>query len=288
MSRFSTEGLPHPVVTQPLDIEAARLRRLGEYVDLMRAAGIDYSVENEDTDPAAIAARVAGLGDTYFTAALNDAARVVLLESFARGSDLDLHARRTGLERLDGETDAALRERIRLARKGKSAAGPDDYYKSAARNISALVKDVAVTAETRNFSERVLILSVLTTDNGGLLSTELQTELTVALNDPAFRSRNVLVEVVPAAIITRNVTARLYLYPETPDVVGEQARAALIAAHVLDQRLGFDLTRSYVQKYLHRAGVQRVELQGFSDAMAAFNQAIRLGTVTINTERLAS
>lgn len=288
MSRFSTEGLPYPVVTQPLDINAARLRRLGEYVDLMRAAGIEYDVQNEDTDPAAVAARAAGLGDTYFTAALNDAARVVLLESFAKGSDLDLHARRTGLDRLDDETDEALRERIRLARKGKSAAGPDDYYKSAARNFSALVKDVAVTAETRNFSERVLILSVLTSDNGGLLSAELQTDLTVALNDPAFCSRNVSVEVVPAAITTRNVTARLYLYPETPDVVGEQARAALIEAHEQDQRLGFDLTRSYVQKHLHRAGVQRVELQGFSDAMAAFNQAIRLGTVAITTERLAS
>lgn len=287
MTRFSTEGLPRPVVTQPLDFEAAFERRLGEYVDLMHARGIDYDVGDLETDSAVIAAEAAGLADIYFTAALNDAARVVLLPSFAEGTDLDLQAQRAGLTRLAGESDAAFRERIRLAWKGKSAAGPDDYYKSAARNHSPLVKDVAVTAQTRNFSERVLILSVLTLDNGGLLTEELRQELTDILNDPAFRSRNVTVEVVPAVIAIKNVSAHLYLYPDAPAVVVGQAQQALIEAMNADQRLGFDLTRSYVEKHLHRPGVQRVELQGWTNAYAAFNEAVRLGTVTLAMTRLS-
>lgn len=289
MTRFSTDGLPRPVVIQPVSFDHAFERRLGEFIDLMRAAGIDYDVEDLETDPAVIAAQAAAYGDMYFVAALNDAARVILLPSFAEGTDLDLQAMRAGLgdrPRLEGESDASLRERIRLAWKGKSAAGPDDYYKSAARNFSGLVKDVAITAETRNFSDRILIVSVLTSEEGGVLSDELRDGLSAALNDPSFRSRNVSVEVVPAVISTKNVNAHIYLYPETPSSVIDQAREALIEAMAKDQRLGFDLTRSYVEKHLHRPGVQRVELQGWTNAYAGFNQAIRLGAINLTMFRV--
>lgn len=286
MSRFSTEGLPRPVIAQPLDIDAAIARRLGEFTDLMAAAGIPYDVDTLNTDPAAIAAQAAGTADTFFVAMLNDVARVTLLPSFAEGSDLDKQAQRAGLERLSGEQDAALRERMRLAWKGKSAAGPDDYYKSACRNYSPLVKDVAVTAETRNFSDRVLILWVLTTDNGGALSDSLRAELTSVLNVLSFRSRNVTVEVRPAVLTTKALSANIYLYPDAPETVIDLGRDALTKAYMADQRLGFDLTRSYVEKYLHQPGVQRVELQGWSNTFAAPNEAIRLGAMSLTPLRL--
>jgi phage-related baseplate assembly protein len=288
MARFTTEGLPYPVVIQPLDYEATLDRRLAEFVETMHEHGVEYDVEDMETDPAVIGAEAAAVGDSYFIDYGNHVARVVLLPSFAIGSDLDLHVARNGLTRFSGETDAALRERDRLARKGKSAAGPDDYYKSKARDTDVRVRDVAVEAETRNASERVLILSVLTSDNGGLIGDELKDTLTAALNDPSFRSRNVTVEVVPAIITTKNVVATIYIYPETPDVVVTQARQALLDAVTADQQLGFDLTESYVTKHLHRSGVQRVELQSWVDAFADFNEAIRLGTVTVTTIRLTS
>ncbi len=127
--------------------------------------------------------------------------------------------------------------------KSKSAAGPDDYYIAAARNVSPLIRDAKILrAETRNFSDRFLILAVLTNDNGGLLSDALRAQLTAALNDTKFRSRNVTVEIVSAVITTRDVKATLYLYPETPDAITETARANLISAAAADQRLGFDFT----------------------------------------------
>lgn len=291
MSRFSTENLPRPVLTQPLDYETTKDTRLGEFVDIMLARGVEYDVEGLETDPAVIAAEAAGYGDLHTVARINDAARVIHLPSFATGTDLERQAQRAGLgdtPRLDGEEDPELRERIRLAWKSKSAAGPDDYYKSRARNYDSRVRDVAVTAETRDFSDRVLIVSILTSDNGGVMDAELQAGLTASLNDPAFRSRNVTVEIVQSVITTKNVVANVYLYPETPLTVVDEAKANLIAKAAEDQRLGFDVTRSYVEKHLHLAGVQRVELQGWVNAYAEFNEAIRLGTVTLTAIRLTS
>lgn len=288
MSRFTTEGLPRPIVTQELNYEATFDVRLGDFIDRMLDAGVDYDVGSLETDPAVIAAESAAYGDMHFVARLNDAARAILLAEFASGTDLELHAKRVGLEKLADETDEALRERIRLARKGKSAAGPDDYYKGKARETDVRVRDVAVTAETRNSSDRVLILSILTNDNGGLMTSDLSEALTEALNDPSFRSRNVTVEVVPAVISTKAVTATLTLYPETPDNVVAQAEADLVAAMERDQALGFDLTDSYVKRYLHQSGVQKVTLSGWTDAIADFDEAIRLGTVTLTTVRLPS
>lgn len=286
--KFTVDNLPRPVVTQELDYQAAKDLRLGDYVARMLDEGIEYDVDMIEADPAVIGAGSAAMGDTQFVARLNDAARVALLAYFATGSDLDLHADREGLERLPGEEDPQLYERIRLARKGKSAAGPDDYYKEKARRTDVRVRDVAVYAETRNASQRVLILSILTNDNGGLMTPDLADKLTVALNDPAFRSRNVTVEVVPALLTTKPVTGTLYLYPDTPDVVVDEAETELINAVDRDQRLGFDLTDSYVKRALHQPGVQRVELSGWSDALAAFNEAVRLGAVDLTPVRLSS
>lgn len=283
-TNFTTADLPKPVLVQPLDYEQIFQLRLNDLVERMRAAGVDYDVPTLQTDPAVIAAQAAAYGDLYYLARLNDAARRILLASFAEGTDLDLHAVRAGLTRASGESDEALRERIRLAYKGKSAAGPDDYYRSEARNADPRVIDVAVKAETRNASERVLILSILTSDNGGLATPDLLAKLTTILNRPDFRQRNVAVEVVPAVIVTKPVQAVIYLYPQA--IQPADGGAALRAAFKADQRLGFDLTRSYVEKYLHTTGVQRVELVGWTDAMADFDQAIALGAISIEYRRV--
>ncbi|EAU40156.1 Baseplate J-like protein [Fulvimarina pelagi HTCC2506] len=291
MSRFTTQGLPRPVVVQELDHASLKALRVSDFKAAMAEAGLTWDVENEETDPAKVSLGHAADGDMFFTAMLNDTARVILLPSFASGTDLERHATNAGLgenPRLPGESDPALLERIRLARKSKSAAGPDDYYKSRARNFDSRVRDVAVTAETRNSSDRSLIVSVLTSDNGGYMDAELQAGLTASLNDRLFRSRNVTVEIVQAVITTKNLAAHVYLYPETPESILEQARLNLIDQAAADQRLGFDLTRSYAEKHLHLAGVQRVELQGWVNAYAEFNEAIRLGTVTLTSFRLPS
>ncbi len=124
-SRSTGSGRPHEpvfdhrpptaVIIQELDYEAARARRIGEYVDRLRIAGIGYEVGSDPYDPVPIAAEAAASGDVHFVARLNDAARVTLLPSFAEGSDLDIQATRAGIVRFTGELDAALRERIRLA-----------------------------------------------------------------------------------------------------------------------------------------------------------------------------
>ena len=287
-SNFSTAELPKPVVVAELDFEATFQARLQDFVGRMIAAGVDFDQEMLETDPAVIAAQSAAYADMHFVARLNDMARTAILPSFAQGSDLDLHVQRTGIrERAAGESDAAVRQRIRLYYKSKSAAGADDYYIAKAFETDPRVKDVAVTVVTRNASERVLILSVPTSDNGGEADTTLLTKLELALNDPSFKARNVAeVDCIPAVIVIKPVTATIYLYPQ--GVQPADGAKPLRDAFALDQRLGFDLTRSYVEKYLHQGGVQRVELVGWTDANAAANQAIRLGDIVLNFVRLTS
>ena len=286
MTNFTTVGLPRPVVIPEIDFETARALRQSDLVERMHAYGVEFDAGDLLAEPVVAACEAAAHGDHYYVQRLNDMARTVILASFAEKTDLDLHAVRAGLTRAAGESDEALRERIRLAYKGKSAAGPDDYYRSKARDTDPRVRDVSVTAETRNASERVLILSVLTNDNGGVASDDLLAKLTTALNDPAFRQRSVTVEVVPAVILTQPVTATVWLYPQA--IQPTDGAAALRTAFAADQRLGFDLTRSYVEKYLHGTGVQRVELQGWTDRFAGPDEAIALGDVVLTYQRLAS
>ena len=70
--------------------------------------------------------------ETLLRARVNDAARANLL-SFAATTDLDHLAGFYDVVRLDGETDAALRERVVLAIQGRSAAGPEERYAAVAR-----------------------------------------------------------------------------------------------------------------------------------------------------------
>lgn len=286
MSRYLTEGLPFPVILSEETYPHLRELRIEDYVERARALGIAIDTEKVVSSPHVAAPEAAAAADLYFVRRLNHTARVTLLSQFAEDADLDLHLTEEGLERLPNETDAAARERLRLSRKGKSAAGPDDYYISKVRNESSDVVDVAVTAETRDASERIIALYVLTKSNGGLISDELRARLTEVTNDPTFRSRNVTVEIRPAIILTKNIVATIYLYPTA--VLPDDDEEALRKAYAADQKLGFDLTRSYVEKQLHRSGVQRVELPGWVNAYADTNESIAIGSVSINRVRLTS
>ena len=289
MVKFDLDSYDKPLVGQTdadrlRDVETLISNRSDDFAARMREEGYDYTVDDLSDTPAAVAAETAGFGDAYFLGLLDETARAVVLPSYAEGSDLDLCVARSGTERLDGETDAALRERDRLNRKGKSAAGPDDYYKAAARAVDSRVIDAAVSVATRDFSTRVLSLSILTGDNDGVPDEALLASILAVVNASDFKSRNVVVEVVPAVIDVVDVVATLYLYPDA--VEPSDPAQTLRDAFDDDQTLGFDLTESYVVSKLMGAGVQRVVLTGWADHYAAYNQALALGNVTISVERV--
>ncbi|SDQ99783.1 baseplate J/gp47 family protein [Pseudovibrio sp. Tun.PSC04-5.I4] len=286
MSRFNPHSFPRPVVVQPLDYEQLRQDRIEEAVAGFHAKDIAYTVENLETDPVVIAAEAAAYGDLHFIGRLNDAARVVLLSEFAEGSDLDLKVKRSGLQRLAGEDDIALRERERIEQKGKSSGGPMEYYVARAMGVDPRLRHVKGFGETRNITERWLIFSVLTHDNNGIADQELLDRISSSLRQTGFKRNFVQIEVVSAVVTTVNVSAVLHYYPEA--IIPEHPEAALLQAYIKDQQQGFDITTSYLDHYLHSNGVQRVELPGWTDRIAASNEAFALGDVQITTERLIS
>lgn len=284
MPAFDIKSFPLPVVSQPLDYEATKNLRLDDYVARMNAAGHNYDVQGLEGDPAVSAAESAAKGDLYYQDMLNHSARVTLLSHFAEGPDLDLHVKRSGIERLEDEQDPSLQERHRLAQKGKSAAGPDHYYIARARAVSARVRDVAIAPPViRDHSTVVLRMSILTHDNGGVPDQALLDEISAVVNAPDFVKRGVVIEVVPAVIDVVDVRFVLWLYrdgvaPVDPDI-------KLINAFREAQRLDFDLTDSWIKSVLHVPGVQLVDLPDWQNHFAAFDRALALGQVSYEVRR---
>jgi len=85
------------------------------------------------------------------------------------------------------------------------------------------------------------------------------------------------VEVVPAELIPVTVTARIWLYPDTPMAAIEAIEARLTQALVARAGLGWDLTRSWCIAELHQGGVHKVELLSPAhDVPVHPHQAVRL------------
>ncbi len=332
MSAFNPYDFPRPVITAELDFQSEKGKILQDEVNRLQANGMASDTINIQADVLNIGAEAGAARDVYWIARLNDAVRVVHLSEFAEGADLDLKVQRSGIKRLTGETDQALRKRERIAQKGKSSGGPDDYYKDRALGVDARVRDVQVFGETRNITERWLVLSVLTHDNGGIADAALLERILTSCNERSFKRSFVHVEVVSAVIAKVNVSAVITYYPATPFPSGESGLSALLAQidhpdtqiealalkalikarkeniagteqeisqkaqglkmaaqirkqSIADQKQGFDLTRSYLERHLHTAGTQKVELPGWIDRFAASNEAFSLGDINVHVER---
>ena len=285
-SRF-IDAFSHPVIGPGFEFDELATQRVDQCIATLGEHGIVITVGSQKANPIVKCAEAAAFGDLHFEDRLDHVARVSLLSEYAIDGDLDLHVRRSGLIRLEGETDIALRERHRIAQKGKSAAGPDDYYKSEALGVDATIRDVGVASQTILETKRRINIYLLTHDNGGIPDADLIASVSDRLNQKSFRPNTVFEVVVhPAIVAPVNVTAHLYLYPNT--LVPADAGGALKAAFKTDQRLGFDLTDSYIKKHLQLPGVQKVVLTDWSDVNTDMTRALSLGDVIVTSEYLIS
>ncbi len=285
MSRFDPHSFPRPVVVQPLDYEQAKKKCLQTGVKVFHDAGYHYTVENLETDPLVIASEAAAYGDLHFVGRLNDAARVVLLSEFAQGDDLRLKVKRSGIVALEGESDSALRERERVAQKGRSG-WSDDYFKAWALSADPMVRDVKVYAETRNGVERWLVVSILSHDNNGIPTPDLLQKVAAACKDTGFKNSLLELEARAAVVRTVNITGTIYYYPEA--VIPDDPGKPLLDAWQKDQQQGLDLTDDYISAKVYHAGIQRIELENWQDQFASPYEALSLGTVNFKPERLLS
>lgn len=269
-------SLPAPTVIEALDYEAI----LKAYTDLAkeRLATIlpDWNPALQ-SDPIVMVLQACAYRELVLRARVNDAARASLL-AFATAGDLDHLAAFYGVVRLAGEADAALRLRVQQRIIGWANAGGAAHYRYWALTASSDVKDAAVDSPEPGLV-RIAVLSAAGTGTPAPATLEA-VRATVGRDD--VRVLTDTVEVVPAAILPVTVTARVWLYPDTPTAVFTGLAPALTAAVDAARGLGWDCTRSWLTARLHAAGVQRVELLSpAADVVAGADSCIALTATDI-------
>ena len=273
-------NLPLPIIIEQISYEDRYAAFRNQLVAIFAAAGIEYDVEDLETDPAQILLQTASYSDLLLRQRINEAIRANLL-AFANGTDLDHLAQFYDVERLTGESDSALRVRVVLAIRGRSTGGTEPRYRSVALGADPRVADAAVYTVGRDPTVHVAVFS---RDNAGVADAELLAKVDAALQAPAVRMVNDRIVVAAASRVAMPVTANIWLLPETSAAIVEQMKAKLSAAWAAQMGLGRDVTRSWLIANLMIDGVQKVEiLAPVADIVVPFNQAAALGAVTLNT-----
>ena len=260
-------SLPAPAVIEPLSFETIFLELQTEF----QSRYPDYSALLA-SDPAVKLLEVAAYREILLRNRINVAAKASLL-AFATSSDLDHLAAFYGVTRLMDETDEGLRLRTRQRIIGFANAGGAAHYRYWALSASPEVADVEVDSPEPG---RVRISVLAKGEEQTVSNAVLDAVRAVVLRDD-IRVLTDTVEVVPAELIPVTVTARIWLYPDTPMAAFEAIEARFKEAFAAQSGLGWDLTPSWVIGELHRPGVHKVELHSpTTDIRANANQAVRL------------
>jgi phage-related baseplate assembly protein len=279
-------NIPAPEIVETLDYEAIVTRKKTTFGDLWEAVRTanpslnlpTYDVSMLESDPAVIIIEADAYDELLLRARVNDALRSNLL-AYSVGADLDNLAADHGVTRLTGESDAALRERIILADQGRSTAGPEEWYEFHARSADVRVRDAKVYRPGPGPEINVAILSTV---GDGTPTSDLLAAVLAAVSNSSVRSLNDIIAVESAVKTTVNVTADVWLLPETPMSVFDGLEAGLRATLVNEGGIGFDVNTNWIDAKLTPAGVSRVTRTApVAHVTMAENAAAVFGTITL-------
>lgn len=271
-------ALARPAILEELSADAIFAARRDELVTRLQAAGIDYSTEMIETDPAMILLQEAAFEETILRARANDVARARYLY-FARGTEVDHLGAFYDLVRLPDEPDARFKLRIRLAIQGRSTGGTEPGYRGAALGASLRVADARVYRDGR---APIVHVAVFATDNNGVADTALLNLVRSELEKPAFQVINDTIDVRAAVVTLVPVTADIWLLPDADLGLVATLQAGLAPAWATASGLGRDLTRAWLASALMAAGVANLQIVApAADVVVTFDRAVRLGTVAL-------
>jgi phage-related baseplate assembly protein len=265
-------GLPSPQVLETLRFETV-------FDALLRDFQVRYPQYSAllASDPAIKLIEVAAYRELLLRARINEAARANLL-AFALGHDLEHLGAFYGVTRLPQEQDEPLRRRIRARIMGFANAGGAAHYRYWALSASPEVADVAVDSPGPG-RVRISVLPIGHSDT--VPEALLDTVRATVLRDDV-RVLTDTVEVVPVSLVPVTVTAKIWLYPDTPMAVFDSLAHRLTQALTKEAVLGWDLTRSWLIGQLQQAGVHKVELaEPATDLRIHSTQAVRLTDVQL-------
>ena len=243
-------GLPAPEVIPQPGFEARLAAKLASAI-----AQYPAFVDLVESDPAMKLLQADSYDEMILAQAFADAARGLLL-AFATGPRLDHLAALFAVERLEGETDTALRQRVQLAPHSFSVAGPELAYVYWARTADADVADATAVSPTPG----QVVVTVLSASGTGVPGPGVLDAVTDLLTGPV-RPLTDEVIVQPATLVPFAIEAQLTVFAGPDQGLLLQTALDGLGAHLAAARkLGRDVTRSALIAALHVANVQKVEL----------------------------
>lgn len=283
----SLAALPVPSLLIDLDHDATLADLVARYRDAATEAGMpelgDY-IGLEST-PERRLLQIVAYWIVWLSHRINAMYRARLLY-FGRGSDADHNADAYGVDRLEGETDLELIRRTRIRNRGSSAAGPDDWWRFHAMTADASVADVAVTRNHFPYprpgqNRGDVTISILADTADGVPTAATLDRVREALTRRDVRPVNAMPIIRAATQRAVTVAADVYLLPTATPATFAAIEPHFRAAWAAHLALGWDVARSWVEKHLMVAGVQRVELIGWLDVKMPPHEAPRLDTVSL-------
>lgn len=266
MSRFvavDLSGLEPPDIVETLDYETILGEMLEDAVARLRADGVPYDVEALESDPVVKVLEAAAYRETILRARVNSSVKAVMI-AYAQKADLEQRAAHYGVTRLEGETDAALLERIQLAPEALATTGPAGAYRFHVRTHDVSIRDVGTrrVIETDGNERHVQVRVSFLTDTGdGTPSTELIASVTARLHDEDIKPLTDELLVMPPPISEYTVDCQLQIAsgPDAATVVAA-SKAAIEAYCAARHRIGHTVYRSGIVAAAKVAGVEDVTL----------------------------
>lgn len=224
---------------------------------------------------------------------VNDSALAVMLP-YATGSDLDVVGSLFDTPRLVIveanpnanppieqvlEDDEAFRERIHLAPRGYTTAGPEGSYVYHARSASGQVLDAKATSP----SPGQVVVSVLSRNGDGTADAGLLATVQAALSAKDIRPMTDEVITQSATVVNYTIVANVITLPG-PDAatVIEAGRQRLLAYTEQQRRIGRQPTLSGIYGALQVPGVHRIELsQPAAEPVVSETESWRCTSITL-------
>ncbi|MBU6140453.1 MAG: baseplate J/gp47 family protein [Proteobacteria bacterium] len=266
--------LPAPKVIESLSYEEIFQDILSDFLE----KNPTYSTLFE-SDPAMIMLEVCAYRELLLRNRINEAAKATML-AYATGSDLENLGAPLGVQKLEGESDDQLRQRIQLAPEAFTNAGSVGAYTFHALSASSNIKSVSV--KSPNPGE--VLVTILSKTGNGVASEELIDAVLEKLSEEDVRPLTDQVSVQSAEIVNYSVEAVITVYSGPSSAVVEtEARAAL--DKFLDERHAIEklVAVSGIYDALHVDGVKKVQLvHPTSDVATTDEQAAYCTSINIS------
>ena len=289
------QTLPKPEIIEEIDATAVLERMKQRFLAKGAEFGFDFSEETLAGTPTMMLLESVAFEHALMRQRINSAYQSRMVY-FATRSDLDhvldeFH----GIERLDLEPDADARQRARIRARGRSAAGPDDWWRDHALAADEAVEDVGVRRRASypvpdDPNERgVIEVYILAQTDTGIPDQALLDKVSVALNKSDVRGTVVSIAVLAATSISIDITAEIYMTAGAPAGTFERLEADLRAFHAAERRLGWEPTPSWISARLHQTGVYEVVLTSPTAPQGVgANQTVSIGAVTLINKGVSS